>query len=167
MNILIPRIVKNWSMAPNIKYTKNFVTNSVSPGRRFAKQNSHPYLWAKSFACFGLYPKEKEPVLGDLLMNHFQDNACTHLHKDSAPENFVHVRANVMLKKPKKGGNIIVDNKIFEVEKNDLWLILASLENHGSTPIEDGERIIYSFGALIEKNNIKKILEDKNYENFT
>ena len=33
-----------------------------------------------------------------------------------------------MLKKPQKGGNIIIDEKIYNVEKNDLWLILASLK---------------------------------------
>ena len=69
-----------------------------------------------------------------------------------------------MLKKPQKGGNIIIDEKIYNVEKNDLWLILASLENHGSTPIENGERLIYSFGAIIEKDKINKILKERENE---
>ena len=103
-------------------------------------------------------------------MNHFENNSCTHLHKDSAPEGYVHIRANVMLKKPQKGGNIIIDEKIYNVEKNDLWLILASIENHGSTPIENGERLIYSFGAIIEKDKINKILKEREMNlsrNFT
>jgi len=164
MDITIPRIIKNWRFSSNIEFTKNFEENKVSPGRRFARQNSNGYLWQRSFAEFGLYPDKEEPILGSLLMNHFKDKACTHLHKDSAPEGYVHIRANVMLKKPQKGGNIIIDEKIYNVEKNDLWLILASLEDHGSTPIENGERLIYSFGAIIEKDKINKILKEKKNE---
>jgi hypothetical protein len=63
-----------------------------------------------------------------------------------------------MLKKPKKGGDMIIEDSITPLEKNDLWLILASLENHGSTPIQEGERLVYSFGALIKEDKISKII---------
>ena len=55
---------------------------------------------------------------------------------------------------------MIVDNQITNLEKNDLWLILASLENHGSTPIKNGERLVYSFGALVKDEQVNKILQD-------
>ena len=38
----------------------------------------------------------------------------------------------------------------FEVNVDDLWICFASEEIHGSTPIEGGERMICSFGDLIE-----------------
>jgi hypothetical protein len=159
MNLLqIPRIIKNWSYAKDIEYTNNFEQNKVSFGRRFARQYTKSKLWEKSFLEFNLVPDKEEPVLGNLLMNHYEDNACTHIHKDSAPEGYVHVRANVLLKKPNRGGDIIIEDKIFSIEENDLWIIFASLENHGSTPIEKGERLIYSFGSLIKLESIKKIL---------
>ena len=95
-------------------------------------------------------------------MNHYQDDACTHIHKDPAPKGYVHIRANVMIKKPNKGGDIIIDNETIKVEENDLWLVLASLENHGSTPIQSGERLIYSFGAIIKEINIKDLINAEN-----
>ena len=61
--------------------------------RRFARQKPNAYLWKKVFSEFGLYPDKEEPILGH--MNHFENKACTHLHKDSAPEGYVHIRANV------------------------------------------------------------------------
>ena len=162
MNLSINRIIRNWNQSSRIMYTKDYVQNPVSFGRRFAKQNSNKELWQKSFAAFNLFPTQKEPKLGDLLMNHYEDDACTHIHKDSAPKGYVHIRANVMIKKPNKGGDIIIDDEIIEVKENDLWLVLASLENHGSTPIQNGERLIYSFGAIIEENNIKDLIDAKN-----
>ena len=158
MNLNIKRIIKNWSYSKDIKYTTNFEENKASFGRRFARQPSKPDLWEKSFSEFNLRPEKEELMYGNLLMNHYEDKACTHVHKDFAPEGYVHVRANVMLKKPAIGGDIIIDGKTMCVEKNDLWLILASLEDHGSTPIEKGERLLYSFGALIKTENIKNIL---------
>jgi len=162
MNLSINRVIRNWDQAPRITYTKDYVQNPVSFGRRFAKQNSDKELWQKSFAAFNLFPTQKEPELGDLLMNHYQNDACTHIHKDPAPKGYVHIRANVMIKKPNEGGDIIVDNETIEVKENDLWLVLASLENHGSTPIQSGERLIYSFGAIIKETNIEGLIDEKN-----
>ena len=161
MIISIPRIIKNWGNNLNINFNKNFINNTGSFGRRYAKQKSNEELWKKSFSEFNLFPTLKEPVLGDLVMNHYENEACTHIHKDSAPEGYVHIRANLMLEKPSVGGDVIVDDEIIEVNKNDLWLILASLENHGSTPIENGQRLVYSFGAIIEKDKIKHLTKNQ------
>jgi hypothetical protein len=63
-----------------------------------------------------------------------------------------------MLKKPSKGGNPIIDGEEIEVNENDLWLCLASLEKHYTTPIEGGERLVFSFGALVPIDQIKRII---------
>jgi hypothetical protein len=63
-----------------------------------------------------------------------------------------------MLKKPLKGGNPVLDGEEIQVDQNDLWLCLASLEKHRTTPIEGGERLIFSFGALVSIDQIKKII---------
>jgi len=160
MNLKIPRIINNWPHAKKIVYSKNFKINSVSPGRRFAKQESNLDLWKKSFEAFNIIPEKEEPVLGNLVMNHFEEKAFTQIHTDPAPEGYVHVRANVMLKKPKTGGDIIIDNEQFNIKENDLWLILASLEHHGSTPIYEGERLLYSFGCLIKKENLINVIKN-------
>ena len=162
MNLSVDRVIKNWKESVNIKFKKeNFVDNKISFGRRFSKQSVDKNLWKKAFAKFNLFPKLHEPRLGTVLMNHYEEGACTHIHKDDAPEGYVHVRANVMLKKPKKGGDIIVDGRTIKVNENDLWLILASLENHGSTPIKYGERLIYSFGAVVKNKELEKIIKMK------
>jgi len=160
MNLKINRIIKNWKDADKITYTKSgFILNRGGPGRRFAPQNSNFELWKEAFKQFNLFPTEKDPLYGDLLMNHYQDDSFTHIHQDDAKEGCAHIRANLMIKKPKSGGNIIIDNKIYEVEVNDLWLVIASMEQHGSTPIKDGERLIFSFGASIKKEELEKIIK--------
>ena len=158
MNLKINRIIKNWKYASDIEYTTDYIKNNAGSGRRFAKQIINKDLWQKAFAEFNLYPIEEDRTLGSLLMNHYQDNTFTHLHKDQAPKGYVHIRANIMLKKPKSGGDVIIDDKIYNVNQNDLWLLLASLEEHGSTSIKNGERLIYSFGAIIEKQKIQEII---------
>jgi hypothetical protein len=159
MNLLINRVIKNWKGVSNIKYQEtNFIQNPISHGRRFSVQNTNEELWKKVFLEFNLSPDLLEPHIGNVLMNHYEDNACTHMHTDRTIDGYVHVRANVMLKKPKKGGDMIIEDSITPLEKNDLWLILASLENHGSTPIQEGERLVYSFGALIKEDKVSKII---------
>tara|TARA_R110000796_G_scaffold103388_1_gene212670 strand:- start:1068 stop:1556 length:489 start_codon:yes stop_codon:yes gene_type:complete len=159
MDLKINRVIKNWKNAHKIKYTKNYVTNHAGPGRRFAKQNPNIKLWKEAFKQFNLFPVREDPFYGTLLMNHYLDGSFTHPHQDNAEEGYAHIRANVMIKKPKYGGDIIIDNKFHLVEINDLWLVIASMEKHASMPIKDGERLIYSFGASIKKEEIEKIIK--------
>ncbi len=159
MNLKINRIIKNWKDADKIKFNKNeFIINEAGPGRRYALQDLNLELWKEAFKQFNLFPTQKDPFFGNLLMNHYQDNSFTHMHKDDAKEGYAHIRANLLIKKPKSGGDIIIDDKTYEVEVNDLWLVIASMEEHGSTPIKGGERLIFSFGASIKKEELKNII---------
>lgn len=158
MNLKINRVIKNWEKANEIKYTKNFVINKAGPGRRSAEQKPDTELWKEAFKQFNLFPVRKDPFYGTLLMNHYEDGSFTHFHQDEAEEGYAHIRANVVLKKPKHGGDIVIDNEVHLLEVNDLWLVIASMEKHGSTPITNGERLIYSFGASIKKEEIEKII---------
>jgi hypothetical protein len=158
MQLSIPRVVKDWEFASYIKpctQDAEFVPNGY--GRRFARQEDAPY-WKEAFAAFGLVPTCVEPRFQNMTANHFLDGACTHPHKDSAPDGFVHVRCNVMLKKPPVGGNPILDNNSVQVEENDLWICLASLEHHSSEPINGGERVMFSFGGLVTIEQVQRIL---------
>lgn len=152
------RVIKSWSYANRVApATTGFIDNPVSPGRRFAAQDSHP-LWLKAFAEFGLIPVSVEPVYKCFTGNHFIDGAFTHKHIDRAPEGLVHTRCNLMIKKPLIGGDPILDDEIVYVEEGDLWLCLASMEYHASTQIKGGERIIYSFGGLVPIQQINNLL---------
>lgn len=157
MKLKINRVVKNWKHAPLIKYEENFIQNPVSSGRRYAPQKLDIDLWKKAYAEFDIDPKKEDSYLGCIVMHHYENGAFTQKHKDKTEPGFVHVRVNLMLKKPPKGGDIVVDDEFISLEKNDLWIILTNLEVHSSTPIEGGDRYIYSFGSLIPLNEVKHI----------
>ena len=135
----------------------NFQANSAGSGRRYAVQDTAPY-WNEAFMEFGLKPVEVEPIFKNLTGNHYQDGAFVHPHTDPAPDGFVHTRCNLMLKKPKEGGNPVLDGEELVVEEGDLWLCIASMELHSSTPIKGGERLVFSFGGLVPIEQIKNIV---------
>ena len=157
MKLKIERIVKGWGLGKNIIPANiGFIDNGS--GRKFAKEKTDPF-WLEAFSSFNLIPKYLEPVYQIFTGIHYLPGTHTHIHKDTAPKGFVHVRCNVMLKKPPSGGNPILDNEVLEVEEGDLWLCLASLERHGSTPISKPFRIIKSFGSLIPIYDLKHIID--------
>ena len=126
-------------------------------GRKFSSQPIAKY-WSEAFAAFGLVPNSVEPQFQNMTANHYLDGAFTHEHQDYAPDGLVHVRCNVMLRKPLIGGNPIIDGERIEVGENDLWLCLASLERHASEPIQGGERLMFSFGGLVPLTQVSQIV---------
>lgn len=161
MKLLIPRVVKNWKYANQVNLnTINYGKNVYGDGRRYSVQDEAPF-WNEAFKEFNLIPDKIEPIFKNLIGNHYFDGAYVHKHIDKAPDGYVHTRCNLMVKKPNIGGNPIIDGEEFNIEINDLWLCLSSLETHSSTPIYDGERLILSYGSLIKLDKIKNILHDK------
>jgi hypothetical protein len=158
MKLSISRVVKKWKYSSMVNPSFNFILNSAGNGRRFSTQDTSPY-WEEAFSEFGLTPTEVEPIFKNLTGNHYQDGAFVHPHIDSAPDGFVHTRCNVMLKKPEQGGNPVLDGEEIDVEEGDLWLCLASMELHSSTPIKGGERLIFSFGGLVPVEQIETIIK--------
>lgn len=158
MQLAIPRVIKNWEYASQVKpctRLDRFSDNNY--GRRYASQPTAPY-WKEAFAAFKLRPGCVEPGFQNMTTNHFLDGACTHRHIDDSPEGYVHVRCNVMLEKPPIGGNPILDDERVEVEVGDMWICLASLEWHASEPIQGGQRVMFSFGGLVPLEQVNKIL---------
>ena len=156
MKLNIRRVVKNWKFANDVIIENNlFKENGF--GRRFKMQDFANH-WEDAFGEFNLKPDRIEPIFKNFIGNHFANGASVHEHTDEAPEGFVHTRCNLMLKKPLKEGNPVLDGEEIKVDKNDLWLCLASLEKHYTTPIEGGERLIFSFGGLVPVEQIKKII---------
>lgn len=158
MRIKVPRIIKNWKYATAIiPAVDGFVTNNAGSGRRFAVCNNPQYR-DEAFKEFGLTPDLEEPIYKNFTGNHYLEGAFVHEHSDPAPDGYEHVRCNLMIKKPISGGMPVIDGEELVIDEGDLWLCLASLEKHSSTPISGGERITFSFGALINKHNVEKIL---------
>jgi hypothetical protein len=157
MKLFIPRVIKSWEYGKFVLPNNDFQLNTSGQGRRFATQDEAPY-WHEAFAEFGLQPLCVEPIFKNLTSNHFQDGAFVHPHTDPAPEGLAHTRCNLMLRKPVKGGNPVLDGEEIEVEEGDLWLCIASMELHSSIPIYGGERLMFSFGGLVPVNQIIKIM---------
>jgi hypothetical protein len=162
MKLNIPRVIKKWKYAPMVSPSFDFGLNTFGDGRRFSTQDTAPY-WNEAFSEFGLKPTKVEPIYKNLTGNHFKDGAFVHPHVDPAPSGFVHTRCNLMLSKPRKGGNPVLDGEEFEVEEGDLWLCIASMELHSSTPIEGGERLIFSFGGLVPAEQINTIIKNEKH----
>jgi len=118
-------------------------------GRRYAKYEQAPGF-NEIFSLFGMKPVKVEPVFQCLIGNHYCDGAFVHEHQDSNSENLFHVRVNVMLKKPIRGGNPVLNGIELQVDEGDIWLCLAGSEKHSSTPIYGGERLVFSYGGLVE-----------------
>jgi hypothetical protein len=156
MKLKINRVIKNWKFSNGI-FIENNSFHDNGFGRKFKIQDSANH-WEDAFSEFNLKPSFVEPIFKNFIGNHFKDDAFVHSHIDSAPDGFVHARCNLMLKKPTKGGNPILDGEEINVEQNDLWLCLASLEKHSSTPIEGGERLVFSFGGLVPLEQVNKII---------
>jgi len=160
MKLAVNRVVKGWRSASEFSPTaKAFQTNAAGSGRRFVSHTETP-LAENAFSAFGLRMDAPEPVFGHMIGNNYADGAFVHQHTDFAPEGFAHVRCNWMVKKPPVGGDPILDGKVVSVSEGDLWLCIASIERHGTTPISGGERLIYSFGALVKNENLRHILNN-------
>lgn len=156
MKISCDRVVCNWRSPSDFQMpASSFKDNGH--GRRFLSHTTAEFFDA-AFAAWGLTDIRPEPMFQNFIGNHFLDGAHTHQHKDYAPEGYAHVRANWMLKKPEFGGNPIIDGEELQVNVGDLWLVIASMESHASTPISGGERLIYSFGALVPIDHVKSKL---------
>jgi hypothetical protein len=157
MKLKIPRVIKQWQYASMVEPCFDFQLNNAGDGRRFAKQDTAHY-WKEAFSEFWLEPVSVEPIFKNLTGNHFQDGAFVHPHTDPAPEDLVHTRCNLMLRKPTEGGNPVLDGEELDINVGDLWLCLASMELHSSTPIKGGERLIFSFGGLVPIEQVKNII---------
>jgi hypothetical protein len=160
VKLAVNRVVKGWR-SPN-EFTppaQAYETNPVGYGRRFLRHTDAP-LAENAFSAFGLRMDAPEPMFGHMIGNNFADGAFVHPHTDPAPKGFAHVRCNWMIKKPAVGGDPILDGEVVPVSEGDLWLCIASHERHSTTPIHGGERIIYSFGALVGLEQLRPLIAE-------
>lgn len=149
MKLKVNRVVKCWRNPTEfIIGFQEFKPNKSGTGRRFVSHTTTP-LAKPAFNAFGLCIDVPEPVFGHMIGNNYAEGAFVHQHTDPAPHGFAHVRCNWMIKKPSVGGDPVIDGEVLPVAEGDLWLCIASMEQHGTTPISGGERLVYSFGALI------------------
>ena len=149
------RVIKKWRDPMQFDMPAgDFVFNVF--GRRFIPHVKIP-LYTEAFAAFGITDTAPEPLFGTFIGNNHEDGVSVHEHTDPAPDGFAHVRCNWMLKKPTVGGDPVLDGEVVPVQEGDLWLCIASHERHATTAIYGGERLICSFGALVECGNLQHL----------
>ncbi|HEY3639316.1 MAG TPA: hypothetical protein VGK90_14300 [Rhizomicrobium sp.] len=74
-------------------------------------------------------------------------------HTDSAPPDKHHVRMNIMLSKPERGGDPVIGGKTISICEGDLWCFYPSLMVHESTPVAGPrKRFVISIGILVPRN---------------
>jgi hypothetical protein len=160
MRLAVNRVVKGWrSPMQFVPVAQAFGANAAGSGRRFVP-HTETSLAEVAFDAFGLRMDAPEPMFGHMIGNNYADGAFVHQHTDPAPEGFAHVRCNWMIKKPPVGGDPILDGEVVPVAEGDLWLCIASMERHGTTPISGGERLIYSFGALVRREQLRPLIPE-------
>jgi len=76
-----------------------------------------------------------------------------HLHRDKNPdEEHYHVRFNVMISKPIKGGYAIINDQTIKVKENEVWVCEAGNYYHTTKEVGGKKpRIMLSFGHYIKK----------------
>lgn len=64
----------------------------------------------------------------------------------------IHTRFNVLISKPIKGGNPIIDGIEYSVRENEAWVCHSGIKEHCTNEIEgDKPRILLSFGHWVPK----------------
>tara|TARA_B110000438_G_scaffold48510_1_gene48890 strand:+ start:6600 stop:7208 length:609 start_codon:yes stop_codon:yes gene_type:complete len=65
----------------------------------------------------------------------------------------IHTRFNVLISKPLKGGNPVINKIEYKVKENEVWRCLAGIHDHYTTKVEkDKPRVLLSFGYFIDKD---------------
>ena len=79
-------------------------------------------------------------------------------HRDPSPPGKHHVRMNIMVSAPKRGGHPVIDGKTYRVEDRDLWCFYPTLMLHSSRPMAgDRKRFVISIGILAPEEALQAI----------
>jgi len=100
-----------------------------------------------------LFGYKQEPIFQDYIAI-LHPPAYINKHKDSNKDNLIHCRFNVFIELPKKGGETYYNDIFVDVKEGSYVLCKSGLEEHYTTPLEEGNRISISFGFLIPKERV-------------
>ena len=92
-------------------------------------------------------------LVDGFFVSYSEEGHKVHLHKDNNPdEEHYHVRFNVMISKPIKGGYPIIDDQTIKVKENEVWICECGNYYHTTEEVGgDKPRIMLSFGHYIKK----------------
>lgn len=146
-----------------------FEVNSYGPGRFFMthiKDGVIEQEMIKLAHKFGIYEWKPEPLYGNFIGYNFE-GSFIHPHRDKSPTGYTHIRFNIMISKPEKGGEPIIDGNIVDIEENDSWMCIASKQLHQTNPvIGNKRRIVLSLGILVKNESLTFLLKGNNNESI-
>jgi hypothetical protein len=102
--------------------------------------------------------KVKDPEKSRNFLSVYGKSSECSIHTDpSVDPNFVHVRYNLMLSKPEKGGETVYDRNFLDIDERVLWRCVAEYSRHGTEIVHSNKpRTIISMGFLIDKEEFNK-----------
>lgn len=130
--------------------------NPAGPCRYFARYDPGSdvpdLFWEvrkRAVAMFSVEEYEDEPRYRCFLGCN-TDGGFVSQHKDPSPPGKRHVRMNIMISMPRRGGYPVIEGKTYRVAERDLWCFYPTLMAHGSKPMAgERKRFLISIGILV------------------
>jgi hypothetical protein len=106
---------------------------------------------------YGLHPNTPlDDEFGYLISWHTKGKEVTP-HRDCNKKGKINVRFNLLLKKSKKGGIPFINGDEIKTELNEVYVLLAGVNLHGTTLVEsDDDRVLLSMGHYIDEEIVKE-----------
>lgn len=145
------------------------------------KQPLHPYNPSLPPCIWKIKQRiiKKEDLFGYKQEPRFQDfiavippTGYISKHVDLNKDDLIHCRFNVFLEIPTKGGETYYNDRLVVDPKEGSYVLSKSgLEEHFTYPVQEGNRIIISFGFLIPKERVNMLISNNmklipHYPNF-
>jgi hypothetical protein len=91
----------------------------------------------------GIY---QEPIHKDFILEIFE-NGYVNEHTDLTTGNYKHLRCNILLQKPEKGGKLTIDKQIIDLDVGDMYVVDTSILHAVSKVegIKDYKSIVFGF----------------------
>lgn len=141
--------VAKWAIASPEGFRRN------GPARQFCvlqEVNAPEEAWEikrQIIDAFDLHDAEQEPMFRDLCGLITQGGAV-HEHTDPDHNGKQHVRFNVLVSKPLRGGMPVLDGQELELAEGEVWRCDASRVFHSCTTVVGVKpRVVLSFGFLL------------------
>lgn len=143
---------------------KGYLKNNTNNKRNFRKVSQLPntpslYYEIRNRITDALGIEDiLEPVL-ESYISVITEGGAVHAHTDPEQPGYKHLRANVMISKPKEGGRPIIEGETYDIEQRGWWWFLPGEMLHTSEKVTGKKpRIICSYGYLVDENKIDSLL---------
>ena len=134
----------------------NRKTTRYSTDEDFTYPNESLEIRKKIIDKFNLQENEKHaiypPFKNGILASYAEDNDTCYLHKDPRHfDNHHTIHCNLKLNNT-EGGDVLVEDKTYSVEKGDLWMYPVSEINHGTNLLTSDNRLIWVYSFCLYAN---------------